>query len=74
MKAQVYGLSDDTFKRRTVWCLRKVDALGLCIRNPSCVVLRSFINYWIITSDVKKSCSTNEKQKKDRLHAVEQKF
>lgn len=72
MKAQVYGLLDDALKRRTVWRLRQVDALGLALEIRLVLCLRSLINYWIFTSDVKKSCSANKRQKKERLHAVEQ--
>lgn len=31
---------------------------------------KSLINNWIITSDVKKSCSKKKRQKKGRLHAI----
>lgn len=48
-------------KRRTVWRLRKVDALGLALEIRLVLCSRSLINSWITTSDVKKSCSANKR-------------
>lgn len=74
MKAQVYGLLDDALKGRTVWRLRKVDALGLALEIHLVLCLRSLINYWIFTSDVKKSCSAKQKTKEGQIACSSAKF